>query len=130
MKWGSLVLLGVIGYFTYDYVTSPSDEKPSPSIQINKQGRVVYHSPDTNFSADTSDENNRQTNKQEINWASFDSFRSSGTRNQPAPMIGVRAGLVSVDLEDPLIGKKNKYKGIRIAIPRRIPDRYKDTRGR
>lgn len=51
-------------------------------------------------------------------------------RNRPAPMIGDRAGFVSVDFEDTLIGPKSKSKGVKISMPKSIPNRYKDSSGR
>jgi hypothetical protein len=49
---------------------------------------------------------------------------------QPAPKRGERAGFTRVDFEDPLIGKKSNKKGIKITIPKQIPNRYRDSSGR
>ena len=53
-----------------------------------------------------------------------------GQKHRPAPMIGSRAGFTHVDFQDTLIADKSKEKGVQISIPKRIPNRYKDSSGR
>ena len=150
----TLGLLCVIGYIAYNNITAPSDEEVNQRIEADDQARAAYEAANPDF-----DSNQQNTKMYNLNFSQIDTGTNgsavSNTKEeqdqknnsqnetetqaepktytehyQPAPMIGSRAGFTHVDYQDPLIGDKSKEKGIKITIPQRIPNRYKDSSGR
>ena len=109
----------------------------NPDFDSNQQNTTMY---DLNLSkidtgtngslvSNTKKKQDQKNNSQ--NEAETQSEAETYTEHyQPAPTIGPRAGFTHVDFQDPLIGDKSKEKGVQISIPKRMPNRYKDSSGR
>ncbi len=131
--------LCVVGWIAHHSITAPSKEECDQRIAADEQARAAYKAANPDFGPGGI--NNR------ISRAIAEKGVLSGyvcpdtnidtlthpnakRKHQPAPMIGSRAGFTHVDFQDTLIGNKSKEKGVQITIPKRVPNRYKDSSGR
>ena len=135
----TLGLLCIIGYIAYNNITAPSDEEVKQRIEADSQARAAYKAANPDFGpGGINMRMSREIAEKGVlsgyvcRDTNIDTLTTPGVgqKHQPAPMIGSRAGFTHVDFQDTLIGDKNKEKGVKITMPQRVPNRYKDSSGR
>lgn len=135
----SLIGLAALGWYSYQYATNPSDEEVEQKVTADVQASNAYKEANPDYGPGGV---NMRISKSIATHGVIKGYLARNTNmdtlttpnnvnnNQPAAKRGERAGFTRVDFEDPLIGKKNEKKGIKITIPKQIPNRYHDSSGR